>query len=109
MGLRPRIARKKSDECHEPDGRECSHTYFIHLAWSVRPETFSQALACSIELWRINGASSGAGGNSEIARGMAREMASAAWDAISIESGTYLLIASYRGNRFLAYQAYKAR
>lgn len=57
-------------------------------------------------LWRINGASSGAGGNSEIARGMAREMASAAWDAISIGSGTYVLIAA---TGFLAYQAYKAR
>ncbi|HVQ13067.1 MAG TPA: hypothetical protein VMS40_05730 [Vicinamibacterales bacterium] len=57
-------------------------------------------------LWRINRASSGAGGNSEIARGMAREMASAAWDAISIGSGTYLLIAA---TGFLAYQAYKAR
>ena len=57
-------------------------------------------------LWRINSASSGAGGNSEIARGMAREMASAAWDAISIGSGTYLLIAA---TGFLAYQAYKAR
>lgn len=57
-------------------------------------------------LWKINSASSGTGGNSEIARGMAREMASAAWDAISIGSGTYLLIAAAG---FLAYQAYKSR
>lgn len=57
-------------------------------------------------LWRINSASTGAGGNSEIARGMAREIASAALDAISIGSGTYLLIAA---TGFLAYQAYKSR
>lgn len=56
--------------------------------------------------WRVNSASGSAGGNSEIARGMAREIASAAWDAISIGSGTYLLIAA---TGFLAYQAYKSR
>lgn len=57
-------------------------------------------------IWRITSASSGSTGNSEIARGMAREMASAAWDAISIGSGTYILIAA---TGFLAYQAYKSR
>jgi hypothetical protein len=56
--------------------------------------------------WRINNASSDAGGDSEIASGVAREMAAAAWDAISIGVGTYVLIAA---TAFLAYQAYKSR
>jgi hypothetical protein len=57
-------------------------------------------------LWRINSASGSAGGNSDFARGMAREVASAAWEALSIGLGTYVLIAA---TGFLAYQAYKSR
>jgi hypothetical protein len=57
-------------------------------------------------LLRINNASNGAGGNSEIARGFAREVASAAWDAVSIGFGAYLLIAA---SGFLAYQAYRSK
>lgn len=57
-------------------------------------------------LLRINSATSGAGAGSEIARGMAREVASAAWEALSIGLGTYVLLAA---TGFLAYQAYKSR
>jgi hypothetical protein len=46
------------------------------------------------------------GANSEIARGMAREVASAAWEALSIGIGAYILIAA---TGFLAYQARKSR
>lgn len=57
-------------------------------------------------IWRISSASTGGSASSEIARGMAREIASAAWDAISIGVGTYILLAA---TGFLAYQAYKSR
>jgi hypothetical protein len=57
-------------------------------------------------LWRINSVSGSAGGNSEIARGMAREVASAAWEAVSIGFGTYVLVLT---SAFLAYQAHKSR
>jgi hypothetical protein len=57
-------------------------------------------------LLRLNSAASGAGVNSEIARGMAREVASAAWEALSVGIGAYMLLAA---TGFLAYQAYKSR
>jgi hypothetical protein len=57
-------------------------------------------------LWRMNSAAGSAGGNAEFARGLAREVASAAWEAISIGLGTYVLIAA---TGLLAYQAYRAR
>ena len=57
-------------------------------------------------VWRASSAAGQAGANSEIARGMAREVASAAWEALSIGIGAYVLIAA---TGFLAYQAYKSR
>lgn len=52
--------------------------------------------------WRVSSAVGGQVGDSEIARGMAREVASAAWEAVSIGLGTYVLIAAAG---FLAFRA----
>jgi hypothetical protein len=56
-------------------------------------------------VWRINSAFDGQPASSELARGVAREMASAVWEAISIGAGVYVLLAA---SIFLAYKAVRA-
>jgi hypothetical protein len=63
-------------------------------------------LAAVALLWRISRGSGSSGVDPELAQGVAREVASAMWDALSLGAGAYLLVAAAA---FLAFKAIKSR